>query len=78
MQCLIDQLQAWRNAFRRSDEFPEEERKEKPYEICPCCGKTSLQVQIMETVNGLENRSRKIAVSTCTSCGENWSNPIRG
>jgi len=69
---LKDELPLWRDVSDKLDRLYSEQKTEKRGRTCPFCGRMSVGVEMMETVNG-PGKGLKIGFFTCRSCNESWS-----
>ena len=72
MLSFKDELPVWRTISEGLDGIFSAKKAGGPVEICPSCGKTSVRVEILETMSGL-----KMGFFTCAFCNESWSGPVK-
>ena len=73
---LKDELPLWREVSDKLDRLYSERKPEKPGLTCPFCGRTSVLIEMTETMNG-PGKGLKIGFFTCRSCDESWSGLVK-
>jgi len=69
MLSLKNELPLWRKVSEELDQLRKNKKTGNPDKVCPFCGKESVYVETLKTING-SDISSMIAFFTCRSCDE--------